>query len=57
MSPANVEKLKEMWRDVLGKQNDLKKTTKEEKKVTQEKKKEIVRLETQINDKKNVSNR
>ena len=54
MSSENTESLLEYWRDVLHQKDNLKLGGKEDTKRLAIKQREVVRLETQINDKKNL---
>jgi len=53
-TPENVESLLECWREVLRQKEQLKIDSANENKKLSVKQREVVRLETQINDKKNL---
>lgn len=53
-SPQQCEKLLQLWRDALASKESAKAEAKKEEREVGDKKKEIARLETSINDRKNV---
>ena len=54
LTSANCEKLLDLWRDALGRKEEARTDVKRENRETTDRNREVAKLETAVNDKRNV---